>query len=569
MRDKSSLNSIPFYPLTVKSKRMKTVIDIIKKALYSCQKKGLIGAGELPQIHLERPKKEGFGDFATTVAMPLAAKEGRPPREVALLIIKEMELSPLIKKVEVAGPGFINIFMERAYWVGLLRDIPLLGDAYGRSGVGKRRKVQVEFVSANPTGPLHIGHGRGAVVGDVLANILEATGFDVTREYYINDVGKQMDVLGRSLYLRYLELLGERVEFPDGHYKGNYMVDIARDFLGRFGDSLKGSSDLLRFTRFAADSIMEGIKKDLEDFGVRFDVFYSESTLFERGLVQETIEGLKSRGVIYEEEGALWFRTTAFGDDKDRVLIKSDGSTTYFASDIAYHKDKLDRDFERIIDIWGADHHGYEPRMKALFKALGRNEGLEVILVQLVSLLRGGVPVAMSTRTGEFVTLREVLDEVGRDAARFFFMMRRSDAPLEFDLELAKKETSENPVFYVQYAHARLCSIVEYAKTHRIDLPAHEDVSFDLLSLPEELAIIKALASFPELVEGSALSLEPHRLTFYLQELAGLFHPYYNKNRVISDDLALTKARLYLSNALRIVLRNGLRLLGVSAPEKM
>lgn len=569
MRDRPSLNSILFYPLTVKSKRMKTVIDIIKMALLSCQKKGLIGAGELPPIHLERPKREGFGDFATNVAMPLATREGRPPREVATLIVKEMGSSPLIKKVEVAGPGFINIFMDRACWVGLLKDIPYLGDAYGRSEVGKGRKVQVEFVSANPTGPLHIGHGRGAVIGDVLANILEATGFDVTREYYINDVGRQMDVLGGSLYLRYLELLGEGVEFPDDHYKGSYMVDIARDFFRRFGDSLKGSSDLLRFTRFAATSIMEGIKKDLGDFGVRFDVFYSESTLFERGLVQETIEGLRARGVIYEEEGALWFRTTTFGDDKDRVLIKSDGSTTYFASDIAYHKDKLDRGFERIIDIWGADHHGYQPRMKALFKALGRDEGLEVILVQLVSLLRGGVPVAMSTRAGEFVTLREVLDEVGRNAARFFFLMRRSDAPLEFDLELARKESPENPVFYVQYAHARLCSIVEYAKEKGIGIPGFDEVSFDLLSLPEELAIIKALASFPEVVEGSTLSLEPHRLTFYLQELAGLFHPYYNKNRVISEDRGLTKARLYLSNALRIVLRNGLRLLGVSATEKM
>ncbi|MBI5285987.1 MAG: arginine--tRNA ligase [Deltaproteobacteria bacterium] len=545
------------------------ITNTIKQAIISLQEKGVIKVEEPPPVLLEKPRKGGFGDIATNVAMVLASREGRPAREMANLILKEIVPSPLIEKFEVAGPGFINIFMDRAYWIGLLKDIPLLGDAYGRLRFGEGRKVQVEFVSANPTGPLHIGHGRGAAIGDVLANILEAAGFEVTREYYINDVGRQMEVLGGSLYLRYMELLGEKVDFPEDHYKGGYMVDIAKDFLSRFGDRFKGSNDIHTFTRFAADSIMEGIRKDLSDFGVRFDIYYNESSLFEKNLVQKTIEDLKVKGLVYEGEGALWFRTTAFGDDKDRVLIKSDSSTTYFASDIAYHRDKMDRGFERIIDIWGADHHGYQPRMKALFKAFGRDEGLEVVLVQLVSLLRGGVPVAMSTRAGEFVTLREVLDEVGRDAARFFFLTRRSDAHLEFDLELAKKETPENPVFYVQYAHARVCSIMEFAKERGINLPSFDEVSFDLLNLPEELAIIKALASFPEVVEGSAVSLEPHRITFYLQGLAGLFHPYYNKNRVISDDLALTKARLYLSNALRVVLRNGLGLLGVYAPEKM
>ncbi len=556
-----------------------TIREIIAKAL-----DGAIAGGALKTrkpVILERPKREEFGDFSTNLAMLLAPEEGRSPRDIASILVEGIAASPVVARCEVAGPGFINIFLKRSYWYSILAEILRKGEGYGDLDTGGGEKIQVEFVSANPTGPLHIGHGRGAAVGDACANVLKAAGFDVTREYYINDVGRQMETLGRSLFLRYQELLGMPVEFPDDYYRGEYMKEIARDFLTKYGTRYRdarpgepGDDSLPVFVEFAKDSIMSGIKKDLADFGVGFDVWYSEKDLFDKGLVEETLKELEGRNVLYEKDGALWFRTTDYGDDKDRVLVKADGSTTYFASDTAYHREKLKRGFKRIVDVWGADHHGYQPRMKALFKALGEDEErLKIIFIQLVSLSRGGVPLKMSTRAGEFITLREVMEEVGKDACRFFFLMRRPDAHLDFDLELAKKQAPENPVYYVQYCHARIMSIMEFARERGVDVPdvVGPDTLKELsrLDQKEEVAIIKHLAGFEEVIEKSAVEMEPHRVTFYLQELAGLFHPYYNRNRVVTDDPGLTTARLLLCRAVATVVAKGLGLLGVSAPKKM
>ncbi len=415
-------------------------------------------------------------------------------------------------------------------------------------------------------------------MGDALANVLDSAGYDVTREYYINDVGSQMATLGRSLFYRYREFGGITGEsFPEDHYRGEYLKDIARDFLSKHGDKYldKEPQECIDiFTDFARDSILGGIKDDLEHFGVSFDVWYSERKLHDAGLVTKTIKRLKELGHVFEKDGALWFRTTTFGDDKDRVLKKSDGSLTYFAADVAYHLEKIERGFESIVDVWGADHHGYQARMKALFSALGADEEmLKVIFIQLVSLSRGAEPVAMSTRAGEFVTLKEVLDEVGRDACRYFFLMRKSDAHLDFDLELAKKQAPENPVYYVQYCYARIQSIFGFAEEKGISVPiagsAPPAKLLARLEEKEELTIIKYLGTFPEVVEKSAAEMEPHRITFYLQELAGLFHPYYNRNRVVTDDAELASARLWLCAMVACVVEKGLAMLGVSVPKKM
>ncbi len=527
------------------------------------------------KVMLERPPREELGDFSTNVAMLLTKSERKPPRQIAELLVPSIEALGCVEDVRVEGPGFINIYLNKDCWYETLKEILQKRGSYGDCPhVGGGKKVQVEFVSANPTGPLHIGHGRGAAVGDALSRILEAAGYQITREYYINDVGKQMTILGHSLYIRYLELLGKDVTLPEDHYQGDYIKDIAEEFLKRQGKKyaevpFEECSQL--FIEFAKDSILSGIKKDLEDFGVHFDVWFSEKTLFQENLVETTIEELKARGVIYEKDGALWFKTTEFGDDKDRVLVKQDGSTTYFASDIAYHRDKLRRGFHTIVDIWGADHHGYAPRIRALFSALGEDpERLKIILIQLVSLKRGGKPVAMSTRKAEFVTLREVIDEVGKDAARFIFLTRKADAHLEFDLELARRQAPENPVYYVQYCHARIMSILEFAKEKGLDIPdAPQTELLRRLDLKEELNIIKHLSRLEEVVESAATSFEPHRVTFYLRELAALFHPYYNTHRVVSEDTELSLARLTLCRATAEVVRKGLRLLGVDAPSRM
>ena len=545
------------------------VVKIIKNAVDGARSEGVITSEKLPEIVLDKPKKEEFGDFSTNIAMLLAPVEKKAPRDIAKAIADRISATADIEKCEVAGPGFINIFLKKSFWLGILEDIIKSGAGYGRSEVGRGQRVQVEFVSANPTGPLHIGHGRGAAVGDALSNILKAAGYEVSKEYYINDAGRQVLTLGESVRLRIEEIKGRTIEFPQDFYKGEYIKEIAAEYLEKYG--APGAEGAPSLKDFGSNAMLENIKRDLRDFGIEFDSWFSERSLDDTGMVAATIEELKSKGHVYESEGALWFRTTDFGDDKDRVLIKADGERTYFASDIAYHRDKIERGFSSIVNIWGADHHGYEGRIRALLKALGHDDSvLKIIFIQLVALLRGGVPVAMGKREGEFVTLRQVMDEVGKDACRFFFLMRRSDAQLDFDLDLAKSQAPENPVYYVQYCHARIKSIISFALEKGFAVPEHFDAKLlSRLDQKEEAEIIRHLGSFGEVVERSAEAMEPHRVTFYLMDLAALFHPYYNKNRVVTDDPELTAARLLLCNAVATVTANGLGLLGVSAPEKM
>lgn len=551
----------------------KELAALLEKAWQDGAAQGLIPMTAMPSVEVGLPKDTGHGDYATNLAMTGASLLKMNPRKIAEVLVTGLKDSgQILEKVEIAGPGFINFFIKEDVWRRLLREIDDRGERYGENGLGGGCAVQVEFVSANPTGPLHIGHARGAVVGDVIANILSASNYAVSREYYINDAGNQMHNLGKSVLYRYRELLGQEVEFPAECYQGDYIKSIAREIMVK--DSPKGltvgNEDIPRFTAYAADSIMDGIKADLKDFGVSFDVYFSEKELYRKDDVFKQLDELEKKGFIYRESDARWFRTTLFGDEKDRVVIRNNGEPTYFAADIAYHRNKYQRGFERIIDIWGADHHGYIPRMSAAIQALGHSkDSLEIVLVQLVNLLRGGVPVAMSTRSGEFVTMKEVVDEVGKDAARYNFLMRRSDSHLDFDLELAKKQSNENPVYYVQYAHARISSIFSQALERGYGIPDFGRTDVNRLDLAEEMALIKMLARFPEIVEGAAQTLEPHRLTFYLIDLAGIFHNYYNKYRVISEDNELTIARLLLVKSVRTVLRNALTLLGVSAPEKM
>lgn len=550
------------------------IVELLKKSIEECGNRGLMEAVQLPFIEVEWTKDSAHGDYASNIAMVLASRLRRNPRQIADMICKQIDDGgQVIDKVEIAGPGFINFFVKEGLWASCLGDVEQQDSGFGRLNLGNGRKIQVEFVSANPTGPLHIGHARGAVVGDVIASILAATGYSVSREYYINDAGNQMHNLGRSVYYRYLELLGEKVEFPDNCYQGDYIRDLSAALVNRDGDIHLGK-DIKEvvplFTDYAAGEIMEGIKDDLRAFGVTFDIYFSERELYRDDGVGKLLAELEEKGFIYREGDTLWFRTTAFGDEKDRVVVRQNGEPTYFAADIAYHKNKYERGFDTVIDIWGADHHGYIPRVMAGIQALGHEtDNLKVVLIQLVSLLRDGAPVAMSTRSGEFVTMREVIDEVGKDAARYNFLMRRSDSHLDFDLELAKKQSNENPVYYVQYAHARICSILRIAGERGMAVPAYADAAAARLALPEEIALIKAISRFPEVVEGASRLLEPHRLTFYLNDLAGMFHSYYNRNKVMSEDGELTGARLFLVASIRTVLKNALAILGVSAPEKM
>ncbi len=527
-------------------------------------------------IELDIPKVAEHGDFATNVAFGLTKRLRRNPREIASLIIANLkDPDRILKKVEPAGPGFINFFIDPRAYHEILRDILDNPRQYGRQNIGLGRRIQVEFVSANPTGPLHIGHGRGAAIGDVLANILQGCGYDVQREYYINDAGNQMDTLGRSLYYRYQQESGEEIDFPDNHYRGDYMIDLARQFIGETGGRHRGvplEEVLQVFTSYAANSILDGIKEDLDVFGVHFQNWFSEQELHNRDAVKQALEFLRERGYIYDAEGAVWFKSTAFGDEKDRVVIRANGASTYFAADLAYHWDKFRRGFEMVVDIWGADHHGYVDRMKAGVQAMGQApEDLRVILVQLVNLLRGGQPVAMSTRGGEFVTLREVIDEVGKDATRFIFLTRRTDSPLDFDLEVAKAQSNDNPVFYVQYAHARLCSVFEVAAERGVefDWKSVGEDTLNLLSLPREYELLKLLGEYPEVLATCTRTLEPHYIPYYLHELVSLFHSYYHDNRILGDDPALTRARLCLAAAVKEVIANALDLLGVAAPQKM
>ncbi len=551
------------------------VHDIVKAAVEAAiAEHGLSHAG-LPEIIIERPKKEGFGDFATNAAMLMAASLKKPPREIAALISQKIAADPLVEKCEVAGPGFINIFLKKGYWTGILADIVKKGADFGRTNAGGGKKVLLEFVSANPTGPLHIGHGRGAAVGDSLARIMDFAGFKVTREFYLNDRGKQVYALGESVRLRLLELLNpdKKIEFTSEHYKGEYIKELASAYKEEVLDKIPSgqASSIETAQDFFIEKMRGRIEADLKDFRVSFDVWQSEKKLFDDGKVMDALKALKDKGHTFDEEGALWFRTTAFGDDKDRVLRKANGELTYLASDAAYHKDKAGRGFDMLINIWGADHHGYETRVRAALKALGHDEKkLMIIFIQLVALMRNGVPVPMGKREGEFVTLRQVMDEVGTDACRFFFLMRKSDAQLDFDLELAKKQAPENPVYYVQYCHARIKSIISFAKESGIAVPDDPDEkAFEALKEKEEFELIRHLSSFEEAVAKSAEHMEPHKVTFYLTELAGMFHPYYNKNRVVTEDKDLSLARLLLCKAVATVAANGLKLLGVTAPDKM
>ena len=550
------------------------ILEKLNRTLEQCAERDLFQIPTGFEVQLEVPRVEEHGDFATNIALNLAKPNRCSPRDIATSFVEQLaDGDGLFLEVEIAGPGFINLVISPSAWYKVLDEIARLQHNYGRSDLGRGKYVQVEFVSANPTGPLHVGHGRGAAVGDALASILQATGHKVEREYYINDAGTQIDTLGRSVFLRYQQLLGRQIEFPETCYQGDYIQVLAKEMKEIHGDSYLGSSEeegLPVFGEYAARSILEGIRKDLEDFGVHYDRWFSENSLYENGAVDRVIGTLKASGHIYEKDGALWFRSTALGDEKDRVVVRGNGMTTYLASDLAYHQDKYLRGFDLVIDLWGADHHGYVERMYAGVVALGKKrENLKLLLVQLVNLLRKGKQVAMSTRAGEFVTLEDVIDEVGRDAARFIFLTRRSDSPLDFDLELAKEESADNPVYYVQYAHARISSIIRTADERQLNLDSPEKIDLTRLSLPEEMALIKQLSLYPEVVENSARFLEPHRIPYYLTQLASAFHSYYKHNRIIQDDLILARARYYLVKAIRIVVGNGLGLLGVSAPEQM
>ncbi|GAU07700.1 arginine--tRNA ligase [Desulfoplanes formicivorans] len=524
---------------------------------------------------LEPPKDEKFGDLASNLAMMLTRQAKTAPRKIAEEIRETLLAQcPEVETIEIAGPGFLNFFFNRAFWLATIPEIASQKESYGTSRQGKTTKVQIEYVSANPTGPLHIGHGRGAAIGDSLTRILRATGHEVHTEYYLNDAGRQMLLLGNSVWVRLRQLAGEDIEFPEESYKGDYIKTIAADILAAKGKAFLDTPEdqAIEYCKnVAVEVILDGIKKDLAHFRVEHQNWFSEKSLVDKGVVTKTLETLKAKGLAYDKDGALWFESTRFGDDKDRVLRKSNGYLTYFASDIAYHANKIERGFDLMVDIWGADHHGYVPRMKAGIEAVGNDrESLQVILVQLVNLLRGGEQIAMSTRAGKFETLADVCEEVGVDAARFIFLSRKSDSHLDFDLDVVKKQSMDNPVYYVQYAHARICSLMAKAKERGIQ-GTHPDMELlALLDTPEDLALAKRMDRFPDILSLAARTLSPHHVSYYLQELAGDLHRYYNVHHILNaPNPQLLQARLHLFKAVAQVLRNGLALLGVDAPEKM
>ncbi len=579
--------------------------SLVADALAKLQADGVLPADLEPRIQIERTRDARHGDFASNVALTLAKPAGMNPRGLAERILAALPDAPEVEKVEIAGPGFINFFIRDAALADVVRHVLEQGEAFGRSDLGAGKRVQVEFVSANPTGPLHVGHGRGAAYGAAVADLLDAVGYAVHREYYVNDAGRQMDILAASVWLRYLELCGEELPFPANAYQGDYVWDIAaalhREHGERFrkawaevaeglpadapeGDkeqyidavidkarTLLGADDYRIVFDTALNYILADIRDDLEQFGVVYDEWYSERRLTENGLVDQAIDRLRAAGHTYEQDGALWFRSTDFGDEKDRVLVRENGQTTYFASDIAYHMDKLERGFEWVIDIWGADHHGYVPRVKAALQALGEDVNrLHVLLVQFAILYRGGQKVQMSTRSGEFVTLRQLRKEVGTDAARFFYVMRKCEQHLDFDLDLAKSQSADNPVYYIQYAHARVCSVFRQLAEKGLGWDRDTGLAhLDRLTEDHEQALITRLDRYPELIEAAATQHEPHQLAHYLRELANDFHTYYNAHQFLVDDPELRNARLALIAATRQVIANGLGLLGVSAPDKM
>ena len=546
--------------------RVKQTIDRcfaqgVEQGLWSRQAEG--------RYTVEVPKREEQGDFSTNFAMVAAKADRCNPREIAARLVDLLAADTIFARVEIAGPGFINLFLTRDVWATVLAPVWTEDERFGRSEMGAGRRVLVEFVSANPTGPLSVGHGRNAVLGDAIARLLDATGHQVQREYYFNDAGRQMRVLGESTRARYLELLGLPFEFPEDGYQGDYIRDIGRAMVEEGGESFR-DADLNVFKERAQQAIFADIDATLKRIGIGFDTYFNEHTLYEDGRVDGVVEELRSRGLVYEKEGATWFRTTDFGQGQDRVIIKSSGEPTYRLPDIAYHCDKFRRGYDWMIDVFGSDHIATVPDVLAGLRALGHDpDRVTVVLYQFVTLLRDGKQVKMSTRKATFVTVDELVDEVGADAFRFFLLMRKPDSLIEFDLDLAKKQSQENPVYYVQYAHARLCSIERTAGEQGVALSGPQGADLGLLAEPEEFALLKSLAAYPQLVAGAAADLAPHRVIFYLMELAAEFHGFYNRHKVLTDDRELTLARLCLCGGLKRVFRNGLHLVGLTAPESM
>ncbi|MBR6860529.1 MAG: arginine--tRNA ligase [Acidaminococcaceae bacterium] len=550
---------------------IKTVLtDAIIKTAKNAIAAGVVKDGTLPEVQLTVPPKKEFGDFASNFAMQSARALRCNPRVLAQYIVENLDC-PYVKKAEIAGPGFINFYLNPDWVYDMLARIVEAGENYGNLPKASDEKIQLEYVSANPTGPLHVGHGRGAAVGSALANLLKAAGYDVEQEYYINDAGNQMNNLARSVNARYLELLGKEIEFPEDGYHGHDIIDTAQRIINKYGDrflQMEEAERLEEFKTIAYQEKLAALKEDLERFNVRFDVWFSEKTLHEANKIKEACEILLEKGYMYEQDGALWLKSTAFGDDKDRVVIRDNGVPTYFAADIAYHANKFGRGFDRVINLWGADHHGYIARMKAAMQCMGyQPEQLEILILQMVRLLRDGQEVKMSKRTGQSVTLNELIDEVGTDAARFFFVMRSIDSQLDFDLDLAKKKSNDNPVFYVQYAHARICSIMRQVAEAGIKVQGKGD--YKLLTEPVEVDLIKKLGEYPEMLATAAKERAVQQVAHYVYDLAGLFHSAYNQCRILGVNEDLQQARLAMVMAVGHVVRHALSILGVSAPEKM
>lgn len=584
----------------------RTVEQLIEQALRVLVQSGDISQDVPVEFKVERTQDASHGDFATNAALVLAKPCRMPPRKIAELLVSAIAAHPLLERIEIAGPGFINFFMRATERAQIIATVMNEGVAFGRSQFGQGKRVLLEFVSANPTGPLHVGHGRSAAFGATLANLLSATGFNVSREYYVNDAGRQMNILAVSLWMRYLALAGEPIVFPTNAYKGEYVQTLAEELYATHanefahewyvvnehlpadepqgGDKelyidaliecakrLLGTSGFAMFHQQALSSVLADIKHDLTEFGVDYESWFSEQSLFNDGSIKKGIQALQNAGHTYEQAGALWFRATDFGDEKDRVLIRANGQTTYFASDVAYHWNKYDRGFDRVIDIFGADHHGYVTRMKAAVRALGHDDSaLDVLLVQFATLFRQGERVQMSTRSGSFVTLRELREEVGCDAARFFYVTRKPEQHMEFDLDLAKSQSSDNPVYYIQYAHARICSVLRQLDER--GLSWNQQTGLDAVSLltePQELALIALIDRYPDLMDAAARTCEPHQIAYYLRELATGLHSYYNAVPLLCEQESLRCARLCLLKAVRQVLCNGMQILGVSAPESM
>ena len=542
----------------------------IKKAAFTAIEKGTVKEGELPEVLLEVPPQKEFGDFASNFAMQSARSLKCNPRIVAQAVIDNLDCA-YVDRAEIAGPGFINFYLKDNWLSDMFANIVKAGENYGNLTAPTKEKIQLEYVSANPTGPLHVGHGRGAAVGSSLANLMKAAGYDVTREYYINDAGNQINNLAASVNARYLEAYGIDVEFPENGYHGHDIIETAERIKRIYGDKFLHMDEDKRIEEFRTIALKEklaALKEDLEAFNVTYDVWFSEQTLHDGNKIKEACDLLTERGYMYEKDGALWLKATEHGDDKDRVVIRDNGVPTYFAADIAYHRNKFERGFDRVINLWGADHHGYIARMKAAVGALGYNpDQLEILILQMVSLYRNGELVKMSKRTGQSVTLNELIEEVGTDAARFFFVMRSIDSQLDFDLTLATEKSNENPVYYIQYAHARICSIFRQLKEAGIEEAA--DADYTLLTDPTETELIKKLGEYPELIASAAKERAVHRVAHYVHELAGLFHSFYNQCRILGVDPELQQARIKLVKATQHVLRHALNILGVSAPERM